>query len=176
MERRKVDIMMRRRLRDKLRSRFRRQRGFGLLELLIAMSILAIGTLGILKLQMQSGLGNTSARFQSAATNLARSKMEEIRRLDTYTVQEGAKTDVEDDGGGNDLGDWDPPDHSIGPLSESRDDTGAKLYTVMWNVRDDDPIAGFKTIRIRVKWNQGGRSRYVEMESQIGPKNNVFFQ
>ena len=67
----------RRRSRKTLQTESRRD-GFGLLELLIAMTILAIGMLGIMKLQMQSGFGNAASRETSAAVTLARSKMEAL--------------------------------------------------------------------------------------------------
>ena len=65
------------------------QGGFGLLELMIAMTILAIGILGIMKLQMQASFGNSASRNTSAAVNLARSKLESLKRVGSYSVQEG---------------------------------------------------------------------------------------
>lgn len=176
MEQWKVDIMNRfKSCGNKNKIHFR-QRGFGLLELLIAMSILAIGTLGIMKLQMQSGLGNADSRNQGAATNLARSKMEELKRLESYTVQEGVKPDLVDPDSGNDLGNWSPPDYSEGPFNESQDESSAKIYTLSWNVVDDFPITDFKTVRVRVSWNQGKRARYVDVESQVGLKDLEYFE
>ena len=65
------------------------QGGFGLLELMIALTILAIGILGIMKLQMQSSFGNAASRNTSAAVNLARSKLESLKRVGSYSIQEG---------------------------------------------------------------------------------------
>ena len=156
------------------------QGGFGLLELLIAMTILAIGMLGIMKLQMQSGFGNAASRHNSAAVNLARSKMEELKRIGAYSIQEGAipalaDTPVNDTT--NDLADWTTPDHTEGPFNESAESgTGGKIFTRSWNVVHDFPISGFKTIRVRVSWNSHGEEKHVDMETQIGRKDMTFFQ
>ena len=156
--------------------------GFGLLELLIALTILAIGILGITKLQMQSSFGNAGSRTQSAAANLARSKLEELKRIGAYSVQQGAVPDLVDPESANppttiDLADWSTPDFTEGPFNESQDPSNplGKIYTRSWNVVDNYPIVNFKTIRIRVSWSQAGQFRYVDMETQIGLKNLEYF-
>jgi len=156
--------------------------GFGLLELLIALTILAIGMLGITKLQMQSSFGNVGSRNQSAAANLARSKLEELKRVGAYSVQGGVVVDLVDPESANpaatiDLGDWSTPDFTEGPFNESQDPSNplGKIFTRSWNVVDNYPIVDFKTIRIRVSWNSAGRPRYVEMETQIGLKDLEYF-
>ena len=130
-----------------------RSRGFGLLELLIAMSILAIGTLGVMKLQMQSSFGNISSRNQSAAANLARSKMEELKRVISYAVQNlndplisnEAVPDLQDQNGSTDLADWSNPDYTEGPFNESQDpsDPRGRIFTRSWNIADDTPSAQY---------------------------------
>ena len=152
--------------------------GFGLLELLIAMTILAIGMLGIMKLQMQSGIGNVSSRHNSAAVNLARSKMEELKRIGAYSIQGGAIPALADTDTTNDLADWTTPDFTEGPLNESEDasDSQGKIFTRSWNIVQDYPITGFKTIRVRVSWVTGGQEKHVDMETQIGRKNMIYFE
>jgi prepilin-type N-terminal cleavage/methylation domain-containing protein len=159
-----------------------KQLGFGLLELLIAMSILAIGILGITKMQMQASFGNSGSRTQSAAVNLARSKLEELKRVGAYSVQEGAVLDLVDPESANpaatiDLDDWSTPDFTEGPFNESQDPSNpqGRIYTRSWNVVDNYPIVNFKTIRVRVSWSQNGQARYVDLESQIGLKNLEYF-
>ena len=156
--------------------------GFGLLELLIALTILAVGILGVTKLQMQSSFGNAGSRSQSAAANLARSKLEELKRIGAYSVQEGAVLDLVDPESANppttiDLADWSTPDFTEGPFNESQDPSNplGKIYTRSWNVVDNHPIVNFKTVRIRVSWNQAGQPRHVDMETQIGLKDLQYF-
>ena len=151
--------------------------GFGLLELIIAMTILAIGILGIMKLQMQSGFGNAASRQNSAAVNLARSKMEEIKRIGAYSIQGGAIAALADTNTTNDLANWSSPDFTEGPFNESADSTsGGNLYTRSWNVVHNFPITGFKTIRVRVSWTSQGVEKHVDMETQVGLKDMDYFQ
>lgn len=152
------------------------QGGFGLLELLIAMTILAIGMLGIMKLQMQSGFGNAASRQNSAAVNLARSKMEELKRIGAYSIQGGAIAALADSDTTNDLGDWSSPDFTEGPLNESASSGGGQIFTRSWNVVHDYPIPGFKTIRVRVSWDSHGEEKHVDLETQIGLKDMVYFE
>lgn len=153
------------------------QSGFGLLELVIAMAILSIGTLGIIKLQMQAGFGNTASRNNSAAVNLVRSKMEELKRIGAYSIQGGTIPSLADTDTTNDLGDWSTPDFTEGPLNESADSgIGRKIFTRSWNVVQDLPIPNFKTIRVRVSWTTMGEEKHVDMETQIGLKDLDFFE
>jgi prepilin-type N-terminal cleavage/methylation domain-containing protein len=155
------------------------QGGFGLLELIIAMAILAIGMLGIMKLQMQSGFGNAASRQNTAAVNLARSQMEKIRRIGAYTYGAATIDELIDSPANdttNDLDDWATPDHTEGPFNEGMDPSaGGKIYTTSWNVVHDHPIVGFKTIRIRVSWTTMAEEKHVDIETQIGRKRSKYF-
>ncbi len=153
------------------------QDGFGLIELLIAMTILSIGILGIMKLQMQSGFGNAASRQNSAAVNLARSKMEELKRIGAYSIQGGAIVGLNDTDTTNDLANWSSPDFTEGPFNEGADtSSGGKIFTRSWNVVQDYPLTGFKTIRIRVSWTSHGVEKHVDIETQIGLKNMIYFE
>ena len=158
----------------------RREAGFTLIELLIAVSILAIGLLGIVKLQMQSGMGNTSARHITAAVNLTRSKIEEIRRVKEYYVPRGGGATVvgallSNDGSNTDLGNWTSPDHTAtGTLNEAGSYGG--IYSLAWNVADNLPEANMKTIRVRVTWMEGSQNKAVVMETQVARKNLDYYQ
>ena len=157
--------------------------GFGLLELVIAMTILAVGMLGIVKLQMQSGFGNASSRNISAAVNLARSKLEYLKRIGSYSTQEGSIVELVDPESANpataiDMDDWPNPDFSEGPFNEAHDGSSkGKIFSRSWNVVDNYPLAGFKTIRMRVSWTSfQGAPKYVDMETQVGQKDLTYFQ
>jgi prepilin-type N-terminal cleavage/methylation domain-containing protein len=159
------------------------QGGFGLLELMIAMTILAIGILGIMKLQMQASFGNSASRNNSAAVNLARSKLESLKRVGSYSVQEGVVLELQDQNGSTALDNWTNPDFPADPtdpinlINEAEDSSSfGRIFTRMWNVADSTPMTNFKTIRVRVTWSHNGEPRHVDLETQVGLKDLEYFQ
>jgi prepilin-type N-terminal cleavage/methylation domain-containing protein len=159
------------------------QGGFGLLELMIALTILAVGILGVMKLQMQSSFGNSASRNTSAGVNLARSKLESLKRVGSYSIQEGVVLDLQDQNGSTALDDWTNPDFPADPtnpsnlINEAEDSSSfGRIYTRMWNIADSTPITNFKTVRVRVAWSHHGEPRHVDLETQVGLKDLEYFQ
>lgn len=62
-------------------NRIRDQRGFTLLEMLVAMAVLTIGLLGIAAMMITAIQANQQSRRTSIATNLAQQKIEEMRNI-----------------------------------------------------------------------------------------------
>jgi prepilin-type N-terminal cleavage/methylation domain-containing protein len=155
--------------------------GFTLLEILIAMSILSVAMLGIIKMQMIGGKGIGNSRNISAATNLCRGKIEDIRKIRSwYIAVAGAPVQTDPDlldpeaGATNDLADWSTPDHRDGGTMDENGG-GDGIFTRMWNVVDNLPAAGMKTVRVRVAWEEAGRPRFVELETQVARKNLDYY-
>jgi len=98
--------------------------GFTLIEVLMAMTIFAIGILAVTSMQIKAIGGNTSAKIQTEETRLATERMERLIGL--------------------------PYDH--GDLDEAGNPHQEfhGIYTVAWNVTDNQPITGTKTIRLSV--------------------------
>jgi type IV pilus modification protein PilV len=101
-----------------------KNRGYTLIEVLIAMTIFALGFLALATLQIKSIAQNANARMLTDATTIA---VESLERLISLPYNH------------TDLNQQNNP-HSItkGP------------YTVQWNVQDDMPVTAAKTIVIRV--------------------------
>ena len=87
------------------------------------MAIFAIGILAVTSMQIKAIGGNTSAKIQTEETRLATERMERLIGL-PY------------DHGDLVAGNHPPEVHGT--------------YTVAWNVTDNEPITGTKTIRLSV--------------------------
>lgn len=141
------------------------QSGFTLIEVMIAITILAIGILGVAKMQISAMQGNSYASGLTEATSFAQNKMEELASL-AYD-----DTDLDDDDGDEPM-----PDNYIGDGTSGLDDTanpdgsqtgsGATgiIYTIFWNIAVDDPAPNAKHIRVIVQWQQKGTTRKVILD------------
>jgi len=59
-----------------------KNRGFSLIEVLIAMAIFSIGILAVGSMQLSNTKNNTTGNITTQATMLAREKIEELKNLD----------------------------------------------------------------------------------------------
>jgi type IV pilus assembly protein PilV len=103
----------------------KKNQGFTLIEVLIAMAIFAVGFLALASLQIRSISQNASSRMATDATTMAVESMERLISL--------PYNHAELDQGNN--------PHST-PTTEG--------YTIEWNIQDDVPITATKTIVINV--------------------------
>jgi general secretion pathway protein I len=65
-------------------------KGFTLLEVLVALAVLAIALISIYKLQGQTILMSANARFLTVAPQLAQAKLAEIELQDTKDIADGS--------------------------------------------------------------------------------------
>ena len=121
--------------------------GFTLIEVLIAITIFAIGILAVVTMQTTSVFGNAKARQISEETSWASDQMEKLLGQNYALLVDGAGTTAGlpglDDGGIT------PATTADGGPIVSPD--GA--YNIYWNVADNQPVANLKTIRVIVKHN-----------------------
>jgi len=103
----------------------KKNQGYTLIEVLIAMAIFAVGFLALASLQIRSISQNASSRMATDATTMAVESMERLISL--------PYNHAELDQGNN--------PHST-PTTEG--------YTIEWNIQDDVPITATKTIVINV--------------------------
>ena len=155
--------------------KMRGEKGFSIIEVLIAIVLFAIGILAIGKMQLTSISGNSFAFGLTEGVTIAQEKLEQLVAMDfnnsnlTDTDGDGTNQDsngdgVDDDGGNfglNDDGTSGTPDHNE---SNGR-------YSVFWNVAVDEPIQDTKTVRVIVIWNQKGSPKRVAVETVISNNN-----
>jgi len=103
---------------------FKKNQGYTLVEVLIAMAIFALGFLSLATIQIKSIRQNASAQMYTEATTMATESMERLISLpyDHLDLDQNANP------------------HSM--------NTGG--YTIMWNVQADNPVTATKTIVMNV--------------------------
>jgi type IV pilus assembly protein PilV len=115
--------------------------GFTLLEVMLAISILAFGLLGLAAMQLYAMQGRSSGRHSTFAATLAQTHMDELQRRDWNTVADTG-------------GVW---------LTQARnnlvtDDTGNRVeqaYTLNWRITDD-VVGVTRLVDVRVTWTEEG--------------------
>lgn len=105
------------------------QRGFTLLELLIALVILAIGLLGLAGLHVTAIQGNVSGFKISTASAVAQQRIEELKALDPSSA-------ILNEGNYND-----------GNVTVQ-----GVIYNRSYAIQDDTPVTGTSTITLTVTW------------------------
>jgi len=110
------------------------QKGFTLLELLIALVILAIGLLGLAGLHIAAIKGNVSGFKLSAASAIAQERIEELKALDPASAALSA---------GNHAADGSVTVQGI-------------VYSRSYTIQDNTPVTGTSTILFTISWVEPG--------------------
>ncbi len=110
-----------------------RDPGFTLLEVLVAVSVLAVGILAVASMQVTAIRGNRIAGAMTEALNLATDRLEKLSVLPYETVASAATPETS------------------GP------------YTVNWTVTADSPLPKTKSVEVVVSWIDRGHGRQVTL-------------
>lgn len=116
------------------------EKGFSLVEVLIALFIFAVGILAVALMLDTSIQYNSSARLMSEATEIAQYQMEKLMN--------GSYHDA-------DL------DESLSPYGPNT----IGNYSVSWTVREDLPMNDMKTINLTVAWTNQGEGKSLTVDS-----------
>jgi type IV pilus assembly protein PilV len=145
-----------------------KQQGYTLVEILIAITILAFGLLAVATMQVRAIKTNAIASSISQGLTLGQAKVEELMNLAyshpalSDTDGDGTNQDADEDGIDDD-GDNFGLNHTVGEADNNTPKTNDG-YTIYWNVAVDEPVISSKTIRVIVTWIEKGRSKRIRLD------------
>lgn len=125
------------------------QTGFTLIEVLIGLSILTVGILGVATMQISAIQGNHFSDSTTTSLILAEQKMEDLLNKNF----DDADLNNDEPANDNNLDSITTIDH------EERMDEDCVLkadgyFRRIWNIADNDPFSNNKTITVIVTWRQ----------------------
>ena len=127
-----------------IRRTLKQEKGFSLIELLIAMSVLALGMLAAASMQYSAVRNNTQGNVSTQASMLAKAQLEMLKNqnIDSAILAPG---------------DYNDPS----PIDENGNPGG--IYNRSWRI---DPLgSAARRIRVTVQWTKFGDPRSVVVRS-----------
>ena len=124
------------------------QLGFTLVEVLIGLSILTVGILGVATMQISAIRGNHFSDNTTTALILAEQKMEDLL---SKNYDDGDLNNV-NPANDNNLDSLTLIDHNERVDENGETNNTRGYFRRIWNIDDDNPFNGNKTIRVIVTW------------------------
>ncbi len=121
-----------------LKNRSNNEKGVTMIEILMAMSILAVGILAVVAMQTASAKGNLTSSMSTDGLN------EAVNQLETLMGRA-----------------WEHADLASGNNPHS---VSQGQYTITWNVTDDAVINNTKTINMTVTWSNWSLPKQISVQ------------
>ena len=151
----------------------KRQEGYSLVEVLIAMGILSFGLLAVATMQVTAIKTNAKARDMSQGITLVQAKAEELMNLpysslvalddDGDGTNQDADNDGIDDDGGN-FGLDDTVDSGGSVVADGSELNINGRYSIYWNAAVNEPAANSSRIRVIVTWTERGKNKRISLD------------
>ncbi len=139
--------------------RFAGRRGFTLIEVMIALVVLLVGTLGVIAMQYSAVSGNAFSREIKIATNLGTTRIEEIKSTPYAGLSSGTDTPVSSpaiSGGVAFSRRWWVVANCIDLKLTNDDGSCSSSITAACNTT----LKNASAIRLRTCWNDGGGNNH----------------
>jgi type IV pilus assembly protein PilV len=133
------------------------EKGFSLIEILIAITVFAIGILAVGKMQITAIKGNSFANDLTKATTLAQDRMEGLIGL-SYTDP------LLDDTNGDSHAGIDDANATTADHNDPNNPVDGR-YNISWNIAPDHYIGNTKEIRVIITWADKGVPKEVSITS-----------
>ncbi len=137
--------------------KIQREEGFTLLEVLMAVTVFAVGFSAALSMQLTSTKTNASSRLITEETISGSGQMEQLMGL-PFTHQDLLDLVLKADAEG---------------LPEPEDDPEIDMgrYNISWTVQDSFPAAGTKTVSMTITGNDRGLKKTIRLHKIISSGN-----
>jgi type IV pilus assembly protein PilV len=129
-------------------SGLRNNKGFTLVEIMIAIFILVIALLGLISVTVMVIKGNSFSKTMTTATTLAKDKIEQLKNT-SYGSLAGST------------------DYAKLDSTVQATQTTESIYTRRWIVNNNSPAAGMATTVVTVTWNWQDTAHNVTLSTII---------
>lgn len=134
------------------------EKGFTLLEVIVAISVLTIGLLAVASMQVSAIRGNASAYGMTEATSWASDQLEKLLGL---PYEHASLQDTDGDGPAGLEDDTEASDDNPNPSPIYG------KYKVYWNVAVNDTANDTKTVNVIATWTDHGIQKRVSIRNII---------